>query len=164
MASGRKGWQSLSPGYRSRLERKGITKAQYESGVNLSAARGHAKTPEHGLKSAFSNPKKYENYLQTRLAKTRPPGKRPEDALDEALRINEMLDKAFRNIHERLSNYAKYGEDTVRANVYGGVTRESGAVPGMSYAQALWTSTADTEELRSFASEQYRTNPWWYHA
>lgn len=37
----RKGWDSLSDSYRKRLTRSGITKAEYESGVDLSRARGH---------------------------------------------------------------------------------------------------------------------------
>jgi hypothetical protein len=73
------------------------------------------------------------------------------------------LDKAYRNFHNRLHDYVYYNVDTVRANVYGGETYESGPVPGMSLAQAQWTAQADTEEIRSMASEQYRGNPWWYH-
>lgn len=37
----RKGWGSISPGYRERLERGGITEQSYESGASLSEARGH---------------------------------------------------------------------------------------------------------------------------
>lgn len=37
----RKPWESLTPRYRARLERKGVTKASHESGAPLYAARGH---------------------------------------------------------------------------------------------------------------------------
>ena len=46
----RKSWDSLTPTYRHRLERGGVTRSQYESGASLKAARGHRATPEHGPK------------------------------------------------------------------------------------------------------------------
>lgn len=42
----RRPWDSLSHTYRRRLERSGVSQSQYESGVPLTVARGHAKTPE----------------------------------------------------------------------------------------------------------------------
>lgn len=42
----RKGWDSLSPGYRMRMEKAGLTRADYESGQSIKKARGHEKTPE----------------------------------------------------------------------------------------------------------------------
>lgn len=41
----RKGWDKLSPGYRRRLERNGITRRHYELGGSLVRARGHFPTP-----------------------------------------------------------------------------------------------------------------------
>ena len=35
-------WNSLTPDYRRRLERNGLTKSKYEGGADLRAARGHA--------------------------------------------------------------------------------------------------------------------------
>lgn len=78
-------------------------------------------------------------------------------------RLKGLRDLAYYNINRRLSSYVKYKDVTVHANVYGGTTSESGLVPGMDYAQAEWTSEADTEELRSRAESQYRGNPWYYH-
>lgn len=60
----RKGWDSLSPNYRRRLEKAGLSKSDYESGVSLSKARGHAKTPEHGVKNV--NKAKYPEYFSQR--------------------------------------------------------------------------------------------------
>lgn len=54
-------WSALSSNYQSRLLGKGITKQAYESGVSLSAARGHAHTPEHP-EDAIKNPSKYAKY------------------------------------------------------------------------------------------------------
>jgi hypothetical protein len=43
----RKSWGALTPAYRRRLERGGVSQSAYESGASLKAARGHARTPEH---------------------------------------------------------------------------------------------------------------------
>lgn len=40
MAGRRKGWSKLSPDYRKRLQRQGITAASYKRGVDLRSARG----------------------------------------------------------------------------------------------------------------------------
>lgn len=40
-------WNALNPEYRARLARGGITRADYNRGVSLSAARGHASAPEN---------------------------------------------------------------------------------------------------------------------
>jgi hypothetical protein len=167
VAKARKSWESLSEPYRKRLSRYGINKSQYENGRPLSGARGHGATPEHGLKSA--NPKKHGEYIRKRSVPNlgvKGPGKPKltgDDLIEEALNLNKARDAAFLNIDSRLSTYYKYNRLTVMANVYGGLTNESANVPGMSLAEARWSSQADTEELRSRAEPQYRGNPWWYH-
>lgn len=60
----RKGWDELSPAYRQRLERGGITPAQYAAGASLSKARGHAKTPEHAERNI--DRLKYPEYFSRR--------------------------------------------------------------------------------------------------
>lgn len=160
----RKGWDSLSPAYRARLSRHGITKSQYERGRPLSGARGHGGTPEHGLKSIPKGKKaqkKYGDYIRKRAVPET--GLPPKDAEDEAYELNAARDAAYLNFHGRLKDYFKYKRETVLANVYGGETSESGPVAGMSLAEARWTAQADTEELRSHAEPQYLGNPWWYH-
>jgi hypothetical protein len=158
----RRAWETLSAPYRKRLQRHGITKSQYENGRPLSGARGHAATPEHGLKSARKHPKKYGDYIRKRSV-PEGPHEVPREAEDEAFELNAARDAAFLNIHGRLHAYFKYKRDTVLANVYGGTTRESGNVPGMSLEEARWSANADTEELRSNAEPYYIGNPWWYH-
>jgi hypothetical protein len=59
-------WDSLSAGYRKRLQSAGITKRQYNSGVSLSKARGHANTPERPER-AQKNPGKYQAYEAKKL-------------------------------------------------------------------------------------------------
>lgn len=61
----RSGWNSLSDTYRRRLERAGISQAQYESGESLESARGHKHTPERPER-AEKNPEKYKDYLANR--------------------------------------------------------------------------------------------------
>lgn len=156
----RRVWENLSPGYRKRLERNGITKNLYERGLrSLKAARGHANTPEHGLTEARKHPARFREYLR----KKEPKPRIPRGAEKEARELNKLLDQAYQNEYDRLHEYHKYNDKTVRANVYGGDTSESGPVPGMSAGEARWTAGADTEELRSRAREQYTGNPWWYH-
>lgn len=41
MAARRKSWDELSPQYRARLERQGITRERHSEGVSLHSARGH---------------------------------------------------------------------------------------------------------------------------
>jgi hypothetical protein len=154
-------WENLSPAYRRRLEKAGITKRRYELGANLQHARGHTHTPEHGIAQARKHPAKYRKYLQKKEKIIGGgPFKTPED---EARELNDRLDEAYANFYDRLHEYHKYRDGTVRANVYGGETPESGEVPGMSRGEAIWTARADTEEIRSRARDQYIGNPWWYH-
>jgi len=164
VARQRRAWESLSPDYRARLIRNGISQRDYERGRNLSAARGHFATPEHGLKSAQKNPAKYGDYIRKRTVPSGggPPAEQTPE--EEAHELNNWKDKAFANIQAKLGSMHKvYYEPTVEANVYGGVTRESGPVPGMNLAECKWTARATKEELRAHATPQYKGNPWWYH-
>jgi len=49
MATKRSGWSNLSPDYRKRLERSGVSRINWESGADLRKARGHAT--DTGLKT-----------------------------------------------------------------------------------------------------------------
>lgn len=64
----RRAWESLSPSYRARLERGGITPESYSQGVPLKGARGHAATPERPER-AFRHPDLYPQYLRRRVAR-----------------------------------------------------------------------------------------------
>jgi hypothetical protein len=63
----RREWDALSSAYRGRLSRSGITRAEYESGVSLSRARGHGKTPERPLSHGAKVPPKYQRYYNKRF-------------------------------------------------------------------------------------------------
>ncbi len=60
----RKAWESLSPGYRQRLERAGMTRQDFKQGRPLAAARGHGATPEHPHRY---DPAKYPKYHRERV-------------------------------------------------------------------------------------------------
>lgn len=63
----RKGWSSLSPAYRARLEKAGISRSDYESGQSIQSARGHANTPERP--SQAKNFPTYRNVRDKLIAK-----------------------------------------------------------------------------------------------
>lgn len=48
----RVGWGKLSSDYRSRLERNGVSRAEWESGVDLRRVRGHTPPPPRGAAPA----------------------------------------------------------------------------------------------------------------
>lgn len=152
--AGRRSWDSLSPAYRARLSRGGVTRSKYESGASLARARGHGATPEHP-RDARKNPERYREYNRKRQ-----PKRSPEDV---AYDLNTAKDAAYLNIVAKLGDYIKFREENVRARVYGGQTRDGEDAPGMTLAEARWTARADTEELRSRASNQFKRNPWFYH-
>lgn len=61
----RRNWNALSSGYRNRLERAGISRRDYERGVSVSAARGHAATPE---RPSRASPERHPEYFSRRQA------------------------------------------------------------------------------------------------
>ena len=62
-------WQALSPSYRARLERGGVSRSAYESGASVSAARGHARTPERPAQ-ALRQPARFPEYTTKRTVKS----------------------------------------------------------------------------------------------
>lgn len=59
----KKGWDNLSPGYRERLERKGLSKEDYEQATSLKKYRGHEHTPE---KPKGASPTQFPKYFSER--------------------------------------------------------------------------------------------------
>jgi hypothetical protein len=59
----RRGWDSLSDSYRSRLQKGGVSKSDYESGADITSGRGHKFTPEHPER-AEKHKDKYKDYLE----------------------------------------------------------------------------------------------------
>lgn len=56
----RKPWNQLSPAYRRRLERHGITKTEHNTGKTLRAARGHGITTPSSIRDAQKRIKKLD--------------------------------------------------------------------------------------------------------
>ena len=93
----RKGWESLSSGYRKRLEKGGISKSGYERGESLAKARGHAKTPES---PRAYNPKQYPTYHNERQQLIRQVNQKKQDFFGASPKWNPKKAKA------NLSKYA----------------------------------------------------------
>jgi hypothetical protein len=155
-ASRRKGWDQLSPGYRARLEKAGVSKSAYDRGQSLARARGHLETPEHGRRQAEKNPVRYRKYL----GKREPRAKSPED---EAYELNKARDRAYAREVEMLRDLLRFNEYTVFVRVYGGIDAEGREHTGQTLSEAKWTSNASRDAIRGRASLQDEYNVWWYH-
>jgi hypothetical protein len=166
-------WESLSAAYRERLSRSGITKVAYESGAPVTAARGHAKTPERPSRAA-KNPDRYPEYTRKRTVQGGPEGtpqkptsapKRKRSAEYLEMQLEAARSRAFRRFVSVAlkTGYAWVNTDTIEANVFGGYTSESGAVPGMTLEEARFTAKMTDDDLQVLAAPQYRANPWFYH-
>jgi hypothetical protein len=90
----RKPWNQLKPGYRARLESKGITQKDFESGASIQAARGHKNTPE---RPTSYDPAKYPKYQQNRAALIAAVKQKKEEFFGDRTRWNaERADRAIR--------------------------------------------------------------------
>ena len=87
----RKGWEDLSPGYRSRLERGGVSRAAYERGESLKSARGHGRTPE---RPSLSNPQQFPQYHGERQRLVNAVNRRKQDLFGTSPKWNSAKAKA----------------------------------------------------------------------
>lgn len=92
----RKGWNALSPGYRARIEKAGLTRADYEAGQSLQKARGHAETPEHPKQ--FS-PAKFPKYAAERQRLTTAVERKKQQIFDGGPKWNPA--RSARHIREK---------------------------------------------------------------
>lgn len=92
----RKGWDQLSPTYRERLEKAGISQRDYESGQSIDKGRGHGKTPEHPRNY---DPSKYPQYHQEREKLHRQLDRRKEELFGGRPRWNTQ--RAARNVRDK---------------------------------------------------------------
>lgn len=122
-----------------------MSKAKYESGASLRAARGHAHTPEHPAE-AERKPRKYQDYLN---------------------RLSTLRRKAYKNMDGQIGEYIKFNPRNVKDRINGNKDRhdEEGGqgFRGMNRDELKWTMKATEEELIQRATPQYEGNPWWYH-
>lgn len=91
----RAGWNNLSARTRTRYERAGITRSDYDRGVSLQVARGHGTTPEHKGRPLSK--------AQQARAKTKTSrGERPFGPITK-----KRFDMDRRNARERARRYSK---------------------------------------------------------
>jgi hypothetical protein len=91
----RKPWSQLNPSYRARLESKGITQKDFESGASIAKARGHEKTPERPV--GF-DPAKYPGYTSRRQQLIDEVKQKKEEFFGSRPRWNaERSDRAIRD-------------------------------------------------------------------
>lgn len=144
-------WGNLSPPYRARLERKGISQSQYESGASLKAARGHERTPE-SRKDYLRNPGKYPE----RYRELRPLSNSEVRTLQSRAysRLNHLLNKPDA---DGFTDVNAFSSQHVRDNVH-----------AMTVSQLEFAISASPSQIREAASvqEPYRTdntrNLFWY--
>lgn len=136
-------YDALSADYRNRLARNGISKADYLAGQSVSKARGHAKTPEHGIKDAIKNPQKYQDYIKKQI---------PTGGQYPPVDREDLEDKALRSMDIKLGYYLKYRRDSVIARV-----------KKMTVRELRITIAATEDQLVQLARPQHKSNPWHYH-
>lgn len=138
----RRVWSALSQSYRTRLQRKGVTQAQYESGVSLKAARGHAQTPESPREYA-RHPDRFKRYRENRK--------------DLVKRIQEKKDLVF-------GDRFKYDDKRSRKFVKEGAKDMEVLPPTMK--QLRFVDSMSLEEFDDWAYEHREDEDWrflWYH-
>lgn len=98
---------------------------------------------------------------QRRTARQLQRGERPLGGEYQKYVVSAIRRNAHNHIRTLLSHYFKYDDNTVEYSVN----------QVMDIDQLTWTISADTEEIRSRASNNYYIssydgkdrNPWWYH-
>lgn len=133
----RKPWESLSPSYRERLSKKGITPQMHSRGESIKAARGHAHTPERPGrltgKKEFSD---YENRRRSLIQK-----------------VNQRKARLWGDAHK----FSREGSRKITDRGYNGEHP-----PSMEKLQ--WAIDATDEELEQAAFEQDDDDSFlWYH-
>lgn len=140
--SKRKGWDELSDDYRKRLQRKGITKGQYESGVSIKGARGHSNTPERPADAYTPQGRKqYKDYLE---------------------RAKTLREIVFGRKVEMFANRFKWDEERARKYVLEGGTEVP--KPGVKELEAALSMTQD--EIEQLIADPNVDSKWkflWYH-
>jgi len=152
-------WDLLRPTYRARLERKGITRQAYVSGANLSAARGHAATPEKPH-LAQRNPQRYAAYI---ARKTNPTVEGTTD------HIVNIVTRGYNN--GEVLDFSSNGRDNegkvdfsgyfIRDNIRHATMEELELMNLFSFRELQ--AAAQREALLKLAGEEY-SRAFFYHA
>lgn len=92
----RRSWESLSEGYRNRLESKGITPAMHEAGASIKAARGHERTPEHPAEGV-KRPKDFPEWFDQRRALVNKVARRKAEIFGRSRKFNSRRSRKLAN-------------------------------------------------------------------
>jgi hypothetical protein len=148
----RRGWDTLSTGYRDRLQRSGVTREGYERGESIQKARGHESTPEHGLKDAVKNPAKFREYLDVR---------RERQEREQPERLERLRNQAYQHARQaEISDLSAYGSNfAIEENIENACIEELEAM--LKASPKTWSQRAK-QQPKDYGFEG-RINPWWYH-
>ena len=139
----RKSWQSLSANYRNRLQRAGITQADYESGSSLSKARGHAHTPEHPS-DAEKDKNRYKKYRDNR---------------------NRLVQMVIERKQRLFGSQTRYNHIHSVSYVKDGVPNLPGfeqTPPSVAELKAA-VKKSDDQILNEARNQRPEKSYWWYH-
>lgn len=100
----RKGWTALKQDYRERLERNGITRADYERGESLKKGRGHAHTPERPSQKHTAS--QFPSYDRERKQLIRDATQNRAEAWKDVAKFN--VSKAGKGLDKRPMNDLKW--------------------------------------------------------
>jgi hypothetical protein len=136
----------LSESYQKRLMSRGVSYRDYRRGENLSAARGHGKTPEHPREAA-RRPERYPEYRGNRENR------------------QELITQAVRHYDREFGNYV-----SPAANPYSPEAMRD-RIERMTYSQLRLVLSSDRTDLQRLASAQQSRNArpnayynlFWYH-
>lgn len=164
------GWDALSPTYRTRLQRGGITRAGYLRGDSLKTARGKGKGPEHP-KDAIRNPRKYPSYRPQK----NPAGLEPAKQGEKKSADRRELEKQF------VQNVQRQMGDRIKWSTASDVAIQESATR-VTYTQLIAGINANEQDLEDWGTPQNESesvmgpfypitvkgrrmmvNPFWYH-
>jgi hypothetical protein len=105
----RKGWDDLSPAYRDRLSKAGISESAYNQGESIQSARGHSQTPEH---PRSFNESRFRGYANEREALTRDLERRKAELFGSAAKdpkhgVRWNPERSSKNIRDKPPPLAK---------------------------------------------------------
>jgi len=162
-------WGTLSDAYRRRLERGGISSADYESGASLSSARGHHRANLSTSNAARATKATTQDKVELAVELMRTDGiglseaaKRAHVAPETVRRYGREHKLIAKEYKPGTSIFAGWGVRTVTAPV---LTTEGAFIEGVEfngvqggrtarywYAVRRWSETGSTRELQSMGA------------
>lgn len=153
MGKPRTGWDGRSPAYRRRLERNGISQAQWEAGISLSKARGHSKTPEHPKDIVRSSrPERFKEYVEQR------------HNISGGLLERQQWARAFvANFDRQMGSSLKYNRIRLRERTQITDPENSNYIRTDELIKGAKANKSEIEAMASQPHNGHRANPFYYH-